>query len=209
MRIRYVLLFIVAGLVAGVATASADERSQKAKAAYESGMAHFTLDEYDEAIKDFQDAFLAKPDPVFLYNIGQAARLGNHPELAIRYYEKYLKAADNPPNAQQVREHIAVLEKVVQQQAAAKSANPTGALPPESEQSRSKHEPSHVTAPATVNLNAPPPGPEPETPVYKKWWLWTAVGGVIVAGGVIAIAVAATTPKDASSPANTFGVSLR
>ena len=51
--------------------------------------------------------------------------------------------------------------------------------------------------------------PAEKQPVYKKWWLWTAVGGVIVAGGVIAIAVAATTPKDAASPANTYGVSLR
>jgi tetratricopeptide (TPR) repeat protein len=28
--------------------------------------------------------------------------------------------------------------------------------------------------------------PEKRSPLYKKWWLWTAVGGVLVAGGVVA-----------------------
>lgn len=34
-------------------------------------------------------------------------------------------------------------------------------------------------------------------PLYKKWWLWTAVGGVLVAGGVVA-AVLATTKSSTS-----------
>jgi hypothetical protein len=37
-----------------------------------------------------------------------------------------------------------------------------------------------------------PDEPEPRDPLYKKWWLWAAVGGVVVVGAVIGIAVAAS-----------------
>jgi tetratricopeptide (TPR) repeat protein len=39
--------------------------------------------------------------------------------------------------------------------------------------------------------------PEKRTPVYKKWWLWTAVGGALAAGGVVA-AVLLTTKSSTS-----------
>jgi hypothetical protein len=32
------------------------------------------------------------------------------------------------------------------------------------------------------------------TPLYKKWWLWTIVGGALVAGGVVAAVVVTTRP---------------
>jgi tetratricopeptide (TPR) repeat protein len=42
----------------------------------------------------------------------------------------------------------------------------------------------------TANLTSPPVTPEPasaEQPIYKKWWFWTGVGAVVVAGTVTAI----------------------
>lgn len=41
-----------------------------------------------------------------------------------------------------------------------------------------------------------PDEPEPRDPLYKKWWLWAAVGGVVVVGAVIGIAVAASGGSD-------------
>lgn len=44
----------------------------------------------------------------------------------------------------------------------------------------------------TVDLTPEVPDEEPvRDPVYKKWWLWAAVGGVLVAGAVVGVAVAA------------------
>ncbi|MEZ4246829.1 MAG: PEGA domain-containing protein [Polyangiales bacterium] len=37
-----------------------------------------------------------------------------------------------------------------------------------------------------------PDEPTERDPLYKKWWLWAAVGGVVVVGAVIGIAVAAS-----------------
>jgi tetratricopeptide (TPR) repeat protein len=47
--------------------------------------------------------------------------------------------------------------------------------------------PSASTAPATT-LTATAPPAESE-PIYKKWWLWTAVGVVVVGGVVAAVAL--------------------
>lgn len=42
-------------------------------------------------------------------------------------------------------------------------------------------------------------GHEPEKPVYKRWWLWAAVGGAVVAAGVIT-AVVVTSDSASHGP---------
>jgi hypothetical protein len=37
-----------------------------------------------------------------------------------------------------------------------------------------------------------------EVPVYKRWWLWTAVGGAVVAAGVVTAVVLTTSANDNS-----------
>jgi tetratricopeptide (TPR) repeat protein len=60
----------------------ADERDARtqAKALYQSGMAHYNLNEIREALKDFKEAYRLFPqEPVFLFNIAQChRRLGDH-----------------------------------------------------------------------------------------------------------------------------------
>src|SRR5262245_33641371 len=112
-------------LLAAAPPGRADERSDKAKEAYQQGIAHFTLDEYDAAITCFQDAFRIKADPAFLYNIAQAARLGKKPEMALQYYEKYLRLSkEPPPNAREVRERIDSLQRLLRETNAASNAKP-------------------------------------------------------------------------------------
>jgi hypothetical protein len=43
-----------------------------------------------------------------------------------------------------------------------------------------------MTTSNTLVATAPPPR---KTPVYKKWWLWTAVGGVVVVGVAVGLGV--------------------
>ena len=50
-----------------------------------------------------------------------------------------------------------------------------------------------VAAPAPVSGTVP--APAPATMLYERWWLWTAIGAVIVASVAITIAVTHdTTP---------------
>jgi tetratricopeptide (TPR) repeat protein len=39
-----------------------------------------------------------------------------------------------------------------------------------------------------------------DTPVYKKWWLWTAVGGAIVVAGVITAVVVTSNGSNSGTP---------
>lgn len=41
-------------------------------------------------------------------------------------------------------------------------------------------------------------------PLYKKWWLWTIVGGVVVAGVVVGVAVGVTQKGPSGPPAINF-----
>lgn len=55
-----------------------------AKRAFVSGMKHFDLGEYDQALSDFKNGYRAKEDPVFLYNVAQCYRMMNQNRDAIR-----------------------------------------------------------------------------------------------------------------------------
>jgi hypothetical protein len=48
-----------------------------------------------------------------------------------------------------------------------------------------------TTTPVLVASPAEPPVPPTDgtTPVYKKWWFWTAVGAVVIAGVVAGVAL--------------------
>jgi tetratricopeptide (TPR) repeat protein len=46
-----------------------------------------------------------------------------------------------------------------------------------------------IAAKQTESVKVVMVGRDKETPVYKKWWLWTAVGGAVVVAGVITAVV--------------------
>jgi hypothetical protein len=73
-------------LVAGAAAADEAQDREEAKSHFARGMAHYHLDEYEEAAKEFLAGYRARPDAVFLYNAGQAFRLGHRPREALEYY---------------------------------------------------------------------------------------------------------------------------
>jgi hypothetical protein len=70
--------------------------------------------------------------------------------------------------------------------------------------------PEPATPPARVDLTPPPPERErpivvERTPVYKKWWLWTIIGGVVVVGTAVALAVVFTRPGPWSNAPDVLG----
>jgi tetratricopeptide (TPR) repeat protein len=154
---------LCAALLGGAARA--DERTDKARLAFETGMAHFNLDEYDAAIVSFQEAYRQKPDPVFLYNIAQAARLANRADMAIEYYEKYMHLAPpRAPNVDVASKQAAALRKLRAAQDATIGARPRTTMAPDSRGGRAD-EPSSEPAPREASPpareSAPPPAAEP------------------------------------------------
>ena len=67
---------------------SSGGKQAEAKQRYTDGMAHYNIEDYDGAIKEFQAGYLAHPDPSFLYNIGQSYRMLKRWDKAADYYRR-------------------------------------------------------------------------------------------------------------------------
>jgi hypothetical protein len=167
-----------------------DARTVGAKEHYERGVAHFNLQEYPAAIEEFEAGYRLRPDPVFLYNLGQANRLSDRPERALYFYRAYLRTSEDPPNRKEVEGRIADLEKLI-------ADKKTLAKPPDQTLS-----PSEATPKAAGATTTPSTQSDQRQPLYKRWWLWTAVGGVVVVGVAIGVAVGLTTNQSSGFNAN-------
>ena len=191
---RRVWILFALLLLAGSARA---EDKAKAREAFRVGTQHFKLGEYDQALDSFKEAYRNFESPVFLYNIAQCERQLDHKQEAIRFYRQYLADAKDAPNRDEVQAIITKLQSALDEQRAA------GAKPPQApmEAAPTTPPPATTTNAATLTATAPPPE---KTPVYKKWWLWTAVGVVAVGIGV-GLGVGLGTSSSGSLPSTTFG----
>jgi tetratricopeptide (TPR) repeat protein len=144
------LLLLVALCVSRIASAQQSDATAEAKRHYELGMARFNLREFKAAIPEFEAAYRVVPDPVFLFNLGQAYRLDAQPEQALYFYRAYLRARPDAPNRAEVDGRIEDLKALVATRP--KPAVPLTAKPDESAPA------NHATR-ATVERAVPPPPP--------------------------------------------------
>jgi hypothetical protein len=218
-------LFLIALLCAGTAAGWAAEADAgaDAKRHYDEGTKLFNLGEFGPAAAEYKAAYKAKPDPVILYNIAQALRLNNEAANAIFFYRSYLRNVPNAGNRRDVERRIRELEALPAQPKAASSPpapvpETTATTRPPSSRAPSSEAPpapATMTPSATTSSQASPgaaiaagPGERTaeRTPVYKKWWLWTAVGVVVLAGVGIGLGVGLSGGTHA--PDSRFGTVL-
>ncbi|MDW8282281.1 MAG: tetratricopeptide repeat protein [Myxococcales bacterium] len=173
-------VLLPAGAIAQAPKVIDEQAKAEALRAYQKGMAHYNLNEYDQAILQFEAGYRAVPQAAFLYNIAQAHRLANRPQKALEFYRKYLRQDPGAKNFREVQERIEALEKLL-----AESARPpeqtlaptgmvsTGTMPPPNEPARPKPPeptpgPAKVSEPAPAAVKVPQPAPalslEPEPP---------------------------------------------
>lgn len=141
----------------GTAEGSAQVDRAKAKKHFDRGEKLFALGKFETALEQYQLAYDAAPIPDFLFNMGQCHRnLGDY-EAAIFSFRKYLKLVPDADDREQVEAYIDELEAEQDKRNSAKFGFE----------------------------KTPPPDEKPVagTPVYKKWWFWTAVVAVGAAGG--------------------------
>jgi tetratricopeptide (TPR) repeat protein len=100
--IRFVVVMVVA---IGATPAFADDAS-RARAADRSARAHYDAREYDAAIADYQAAYRAMPDPLFLFDIAQSYRKLDDCDHALQFYREYLQERPNADNRDQVERFI-------------------------------------------------------------------------------------------------------
>jgi len=213
-------LSLVVVLLASVArTASAADDPKKM---FEAATAEFNLGHYQKAASMYEDIYKLTLEPVLLYNIAQAHRLGGDFDKAVFFYKGYLRAQPQARNRGEVQKRIAELEEAIEAKRRGQERPPNV---PVTVEPRARHEsataqppppaPEPATqpratepAPAPSEPAAPPPAaaeaaaaptatassaaPSSDKPVWKKWWFWTIIGGVVVVGVVVAVAVVAT-----------------
>jgi tetratricopeptide (TPR) repeat protein len=176
-------------LVATVARAD-DQARIKANEYFRLGGTEYKLGNFNKALDYFKKTFQLVDSPSVILNMGQCYRQLNQPEKALFNYKLYLSEwkSRNPdkeaPFFTEVQGHIKTVK------AALKSTQ-------EKKEKDKRHVPLYDKD-ATANAV-----PEATIPVYKKWWLWTIVGAVVVAGAVTVTAIA-TAPEGVRAPTGTM-----
>ena len=199
------VVLLAAWLSAGQPARAADPRTESARQHSAEGDAYYKLEKYGNAIGEYEQAYLAKSDPSFLYNIAQCHRLMGQNAEALNFYRRFLKDAPNAPNRAVAEKHIKDLEDASH---ATLEPPPVAAPPPEVPPAPEPAAPAAPPNPATTTtaptlaLRPPPPtsaptgemppvgaagavsSPSESHPIYSRWWFWTAIG-VVAAGGII------------------------
>lgn len=171
-------MLLAALLSAGHPARAADARTETAREHSGQGDAYYKLEKYGNAIGEYEQAYLAKTDPSFLYNIAQCHRLMGHSAEAIKFYRRFLKDAPNAPNRAVAEKHIKDLEETsAHPESAAETPRPqafpappaqgpavTPTAPPPTSPAPSVSSGIEPTASTpALALNAPPPTSSPST----------------------------------------------
>lgn len=125
---------------------------------FEQARVQSSAGQLSEALRSYQLAYEAVPDPRLLYSIARVFQKAGQPIDAIPFYRRFIdsKLEDEAQKAT-ARSYLLQCE-------AAQAVRPERISPP-------------------VTVAPAPKAPEPRpVPVYKRWWFWTILGGVAVAG---------------------------
>jgi tetratricopeptide (TPR) repeat protein len=212
-----IVLAVVVCCAARAPAVAADSRTDSAREHYLQGESFYKLSRFASALDEYERAYLAKPDPSFLYGIAQCHRMLGNREDAIRFYRNYLNDAPAAANREAVEKQIKELEAAAAKSPAAAPIKPAALAPPPLAASAP---PAPAPAPVVVvsapvaappTPAAPPPpaaapapsqpaanvlvassaptGGETHHPVYKRWWFWTAIGAVVLGSVGLAFAL--------------------
>lgn len=205
---------------------SSDDKTAQARALSQEATAHYAVGEFIQAAEKYQAAYKLKADPALLYNAAQSYRLAGKNDKALLLYKNYVMFYPNARNVPNVQQQIAKLQEAIAAQEKAQTQPPTttepaggagGAVassapavtsPPPATGGLPTAPSTSVAAPTGsspgVSLVATPAPQTPSEPLYKKWWLWTAVGAA-VAAGVVTTVVIASRPSGAWNTAPDLG----
>jgi tetratricopeptide (TPR) repeat protein len=138
-----------------------------------------------EAIAEFRRAYELRADPRLLYDIAEGYRQLGLRDQARFFYERYLAAAPDAPDREEVETQLAALAH----EAAPSHKAPPAASPPASLAR------DVVVFPVSV-------APDETHPLWRRWWAWTALGAVIAAGIASALL---TRQNDTPVPTTALG----
>jgi hypothetical protein len=167
----------------------------------------FAAGRYAEALELFAKLYAQTLHPVYLHNIGRCHQKMREPDKAIDAFRDYLAKSRkiSPDDRAMIEGYIAEMEKLRDEQAAKTAPVPAAPSP-----APAPVAPSPATSTVEINVApAPssPPGaslvavapasPAKETPVYTRWWFWTAAGALVAGGVATALVFSSGTNRPA------------
>lgn len=177
----------------------ADEK--RARQHFEQGRLAFTETRYEDALLHFERSYALSGKPQLLFNLANVLDRLRRDEEAVARYQQYLNELPAADNRVQVEERLAVLQRSMDER---RTAQAPVVVPT----------PQEVAAAELTPLPAPGPSAPLETPsetrpLYKKWWVWTAVGSVVVAAVVIGVVAGTRDDETRERPLLLNGMTRR
>jgi tetratricopeptide (TPR) repeat protein len=172
------------------ATDDAGERAreEQARSCFASGARHFHDGDYEGAIAAFQAGYRHSPQPLFLFNIAQAARKSGQIEMAIDYYDQYLQREPSraAPQRAEAEQQLIRLRR--------RSAPPPPTNAPSALEPRPVAPPPSLPPPTAATAPALEPAPaiaRTQSPTHRSArshaWIWGTVAGVVVVGAGVGL----------------------
>jgi tetratricopeptide (TPR) repeat protein len=156
-----------------------DLKRRRSAKLFEEARKHHRLGEFKRALDLYAQAYKAAPLPGYLFSMAECHhKLGNFAR-AVHFYKGYLRDNPGTPKTKLVERLIAECER------RAKDAEKRKAL------ARKALNPDLGRTPTGARI----PHGRKRIPIYKRWWLWTAVG---VAAAAVAVGLTAwfLRPRD-------------
>jgi hypothetical protein len=172
--------------------AASDDR--RARRNFEAGKKAFDNQGYARALNSFEHAYALSPRPLMLYNIAKTEDMLGKRSEARGHYKLFLLEVPGTPLRGEIEGRLAQINAELGPQLAAVGAEQAALLSHSVEQ-RSEQ-----------SFTASQPSPVRSERVVKKWWFWTAVGGVLAAG--VTAGVLAARHHDAREPSRYDGSSM-
>jgi hypothetical protein len=168
------------------------------------------LGDVEKGSEILADLYVETNDPTYVYNQGRCLEQNGRNDQALLRFKEYQRKAQglSPADLDALRKKIEDLEAASARHPSASPA--AAALPapppvaPSSLAAAAPPAPASAAQPLGITRAAPPPEPEPSTPVYKRWWFWTGVGAVVV-GGVVTGVLLTRKSAPSSPPCDGLG----
>jgi tetratricopeptide (TPR) repeat protein len=189
------LAFFAVAMIAPVPAALAGPNEDAAREAIKRATGAYNLGAYEEAVKEYEQAYRLVLDPTLLFNIGQSWRLAGKADKALVAYKAYLRTVDAAaPNLGQVKQRVAELERVVVEARTVASTPAASEAAPAPPVQSSGREPVG----AADVLTHSPPRQDTGSAIYRQWWFWGGAG-VVVTGIVISAVLLSAGDNTATS----------
>jgi tetratricopeptide (TPR) repeat protein len=205
-----------------------------AKAHFNTGQTYYEHGRFEDAAREFEEAYRLAGKAPLLYNVGKSYDGSNDFARALDAYQRFLAAApsDNPDrdfSSKRVEILQTLVGKVTISDAVEGSSVTidgrfAGATPlaaplvvnPGRHQLAIAHE-GYATWKSAIDVGVGAQltvaskqlesvkvvtvvGHDKDVPIYKKWWLWTAIGGAVVVAGVVTAVVLTSNASNDGLP---------